>query len=191
MAKHLVKCKYCGEKFDANIEPFVKPSSNRYAHQQCHDNFLAEQEKIKQKQLEKAVKEEQKKKKEEPERKDLYDYLDKLFKGTCDWARIGKTIKQFQKDYGYTYSGIKKALIYFYEVKGNSIEKANGNISIVPYVYKQAFDYYYSIWEAKQKNENKQIEEYLPKEKVIIINPPERKIQQQKFFTFLDEEETE
>ena len=31
MAKHMVKCLYCGQMFDANIEPFVKPNARRYA----------------------------------------------------------------------------------------------------------------------------------------------------------------
>ena len=104
-------------------------------------------------------------------------------------AAINRNIKRYREEYNYTYSGIHKALIYFFEIKGNSIEKANGNIGIVPYVYKDAFNYYYSIWEANQKNETKKIEDYLPEEHVITIQSPQRKIKQRKLFTFLDEEE--
>jgi hypothetical protein len=46
----------------------------------------------------------------------------------------------------YTYSGIKRTLEYFYEVKKNSIEKANGGIGIVPWVYEEAKRYYYNQW---------------------------------------------
>ena len=35
MAKHMVKCLYCGQMFDANTEPFVKPNARRYAHVAC------------------------------------------------------------------------------------------------------------------------------------------------------------
>ena len=104
-------------------------------------------------------------------------------------AAINKNIKKYREEYNYTYSGIHKALIYFFEIKGNSIEKANGNIGIVPYVYKDAFNYYYSIWEANQKNGTKKIEDYLQEEHVITIQSPQRKIKQRKLFTFLDEEE--
>lgn len=171
MAKHLVKCKYCGKTFDASVVPFVKPASNRYAHKTCYEEFTEKQ------------------KQEEQDKQDLYLYLDKIFKGSYNIAGVNTYLKKFREEYGYTYSGIKKALVYFYEVKGNSLEKANGNIGIVPYVYKDAFNYYYALWEAKQKNEDKRIEDYLPEEKIIIIAPPERKINRKQFFTFLDEEE--
>ena len=35
MAKHMVKCFYCGEVFDASTTPYVKPNSRRYAHKTC------------------------------------------------------------------------------------------------------------------------------------------------------------
>ena len=48
-----------------------------------------------------------------------------------------------------------KALIYFYEVKGNSVEKANGGIGIIPWIYKDAYNYYYDLWMIKQRNKNR------------------------------------
>ena len=83
---------------------------------------------------------------------------------------------------------MQKALTYFYEVKGNSIEKANGGIGIIPYIYKDAYNYYYSLWLARQKNEAKQIDLYVPQVKEIIIAPPKRKPKKRPLFTFLDEE---
>lgn len=60
---------------------------------------------------------------------------------------------------------------------------------IVPYVYQKAYNYYYSLWEAQQKNKEKIIEYYVPKVKEIIIPAPERKVKKRKNFSFLDEEE--
>lgn len=172
MAKqHLVKCKYCGKVFDANIIPFEKPASNRYAHKTCYTQFLEKQ------------------KQEEADRNALYEYIDKLFQGKYNIAGVNSYIKKYREEYNFTYSGIHKALVYFYEVKGGSLEKSNGNIGIVPYVYKDAFNYYYSIWEANQKNENKVIADYLPEEKIIKIPVPQRNLRQRELFTFLDEEE--
>ena len=37
-------------------------------------------------------------------------------------TRVQKQINSYIKDYGYSYSGILKALIYFFEIKENSIE---------------------------------------------------------------------
>ena len=38
MAKHLVKCYYCGQTFDANKEKFIMVNSRRYAHENCYNN---------------------------------------------------------------------------------------------------------------------------------------------------------
>lgn len=84
-----------------------------------------------------------------------------------------------------------KALKYFYELKGNDIKKANGGIGIIPYVYSQAHDYYYSLWEAKQKNENKieVIQSFIPQVQEIKIKRPKLKPKRKGLFIFLDEEE--
>lgn len=103
-------------------------------------------------------------------------------------AKVRKQINTFLKDYGYSYSGILKALIYFFEIKGNSIEKANGGIGIVPFVYKDAYNYYYSLWLAQQKNEHFKPEEFVPVVREIHIPIPQRNIRKRELFTFLDEE---
>lgn len=168
--KHIVKCKFCEEYFDANIIPFIK-IGNRYAHENC--------------QLQK----EQQKTKEEKDKEMLEQYILKLFNEEFINPRTQKMIKTFVQDYKYTYSGILKSLTYFYEIKQNSVEKANKSIGIVPYVYDKAYRYYYDLWLAQQKNEEKHIETYKPTEKIINIERPERNIKKRKLFTFLDEME--
>ena len=102
--------------------------------------------------------------------------------------RIRKQIKDYVEQYKYTYTGITKTLMYFFEVKKNPIEKANGGIGIVPYVYQNAYNYFYELWLAQQKNKEVQIELYQPRVKEIVIPRPERKIKKRPLFTFLDEE---
>lgn len=112
-----------------------------------------------------------------------------LFKIDYIDPRIRKQINQYINEYHYSYSGILKSLTYFYEIKGNSLDKANGGIGIVPYVYKNAYNYYFAIWEAQQKNEGKVIEEYKPKVKEVVIPIPKRKVRKRRLFAFLDEED--
>ena len=173
MAKHLVKCSICGEQFDANIIPYIKTSSRRYAHVSCkekQDNEISQEEK---------------------DKIQLENYIKHLFDIEKLTPKINKQIKDYTENYHYTYSGINKALIYFFEVKGNSIEKANGGIGIVSYVYKQAFDYYYALWQAQQKNIDKDIAAYEPKVIEVKISSPQRKVKKRKLFSFLDKEEVE
>lgn len=135
--------------------------------------------------------EDQKKEKEVSDRVALDEYIMKLFNTSYVDARIQKQIKQYVDEYNFTYSGIRKALVYFFEVKGNSIEKANGGIGIVPYVYQHAYNYYLALWQAQQKNEDKVIEHYVPNIKEIVIPRPQRKIKKRPLFTFLDEDDGE
>ena len=169
MARY-VTCQYCKQRFDRDKHPFIQVSSRRYAHEQC---ALTEQEK--QSQIEK-------------DKNELEQYIMKLFNITYIDARIKKQIKQYIEEYNYTYSGIKKSLVYFFEIKGNSIERANGGIGIVPYIYKKAHDYYLALWQAQQKNKDKVVTEYVPTVKEIVITRPQRKERKRDLFSFLDEE---
>lgn len=167
---HKVKCKYCGVIFDRDKLPYKQISERRFAHYEC---WLAA---------------ENAKKQEDLDKEDLEKYIMKLFNEQYVNAKIKKQISTFIEEYHYTYSGMKKALIYFYEVKKNDIAKANGGIGIIPYCYKQAYDYYYSLWLAQQKNENKNIHEYVPTVREVRIPVPQRNVRKRKLFAFLDEE---
>ena len=101
--------------------------------------------------------------------------------------RIRKQINQYMSEYNYSYTGILKALKYFYEIKKNNIDKSQNGIGIVPYIYNDAFNYYYALWLAQQKNENKEQITYKIEE--IHIPVPQRKLKKRKLFSFLDEEE--
>ena len=124
----------------------------------------------------------------EKDKNALEEYIMKLFNISYIDPKVRKQIKQFVDEYHYTYSGIHKALIYHYEIKSGDLSKANGGIGIVPYVYQNAYRYYYALWEAQQKNEHKIIQEYVPKVKEIVIPIPQRQVKKRKLFSFLDEE---
>lgn len=166
----MVKCLICGNQFDANVEPYIK-QGRRYIHVECHHNA------------------EKQRSQEELDKEALENYIMKLFKEDYVNARIRKQINEFLNKYNYTYSGIHRSLEYFYDIKGNSIEKANGGIGIVPFIYQDAYNYYYNLWLAKERNKNKNIQEFIPKTVEVKIPPPQRKIKVKKKFTFLDEEE--
>ena len=127
--------------------------------------------------------------KEDLDKMKLEQYINKLFHTDYVDPRIQKQIKNYIKEYNFTYSGILKSLVYFYEVKQNPVEKSNDGIGIVPWVYKQAFNYYYAIWLAQQKNTDKSVENYIPKETEIIIPRPKPKPHKKHLFSFLDDKE--
>ena len=123
------------------------------------------------------------------EKAELEQYIMKLLGENYINPRVRKQLNQYVEEYNYTYSGMLKALIYFYEVKGNSVEKANGGVGIIPWIYKDAYNYYYNLWMIKQRNEDKNISLYVPQVQEITIPIPQRKPYKKNLFSFLDEEE--
>jgi hypothetical protein len=103
---------------------------------------------------------------------DLESYIKNLLGDDYNPARVKKQIKDYKNEYNYSYSGMLKALVWFYEIKGNSIEKANGGIGILPFVYQDAYNYYYSLYLAQLVNEEKDVNQYKTKVREIVIKSP-------------------
>ena len=100
-----------------------------------------------------------------------------------------KQLNDYEANYEFTYSGMLKALKYWYEVKKHPLDKNHG-VGIIPYIYKEAREYYYALYIAQLQNEQiKDFKEYIPKDVVVKIAPPERKIEKRQLFSFLDDEE--
>lgn len=170
----LVKCPYCGKTFSRDVEEYVQINSRRYAHKECFDRHNAELSQ------------------EEKDKIALDNLIKSLFGYTSIPERVKRQIDDYHNNKKYSYSGISKSLIWFYQIKGNPIEKANGGIGIVPYIYEDARNYYTAIWIAQQQNQAKPIEQWEPEIVEIHIPPPKSKpLQGKKFFSFLDEEEDE
>lgn len=166
---HNVKCVYCKEVFDRDKEPYVEVSQRRYAHKVCAEAAAA--------QLTPAEKARQE---EEQDLKKLEHYIMHLFNETFVNVKIRKQIMDYRKNYGYTYSGILKSLQWWFEIKKNSLESANDGIGIVPYIYKQASDYYYSLFIANRANED--LGNYQQQTVSITISSPRAVLKQKRKF---------
>ena len=172
MAKHPVKCFYCGQIFDSNSEPFMKPRTNRYAHVACHEKYDAN------------------KSQEERDYDMLIDYIKHLF-GPNPNPRIWKQLKEYKTVNNYSYSGILKTLQWWYEIQHHDIDQSNGGIGIVPYIYDQACKYYYALYLAAVANEDKDVEHFQVKVKEFSIEPPVRIVKPPRLFNLDDLEEEE
>ena len=113
MGKHMVKCPICDQIFDASVESYVLVSNGRrYAHKVCYEVLKAREDKIKR------------------DKNILESYIKAIFNYEIIPDRVNRQIKQYIKEKNYSYSGIYKTLKYWFEIKGNSIEKANGGIGM-------------------------------------------------------------
>lgn len=156
MAKINVKCLYCGEVFDRNNSKisFVK-IKNRYAHTKCQEKYIAN---ISQ---------------EEKDIEAFFEYAKNLFGKSYNYLATKRMAEKYVKENNYTYSGMLKTLKWYYEKEGHSVDKSNGSIGILPYIYNQAMQYYYNLYQIQQLNKDKDISHFtLPKERVISIESP-------------------
>lgn len=169
--KSAVKCPYCGKSFFRETEEYVQINSRRYAHKACYDRHNAE---LTQEERDKDI---------------LCKFIKKLFGIESIPAKITKQMQDYHDNKQYTYSGMYKSLVWFYEIKKNPIEKANGGIGIIPYVYEDARNYYTAMWQAQQQNKAKPIEQWQPNVIEIHIPPPQRKPMKTHKFAFMDEGE--
>ena len=134
-AKAMVKCKFCGKQFDRN-DPAIKfiKLKNRYAHQECYDaqdkTILQEQEDL----------------------SNLINYIRTLLGDNFEYIKTQHQIESYRTKHNFTYSGMLKALKWYYEIENGSKEEANGGIGILPYIYEKAYKYYFDLYQKQQSN---------------------------------------
>ena len=169
MAKLLAKCYYCGEQFDRNQEEWVSVNARRYAHKKCYEAVQSE------------------KTQEEKEYEELIKYIKQKYNYQNTPAKISRQITDYKKQYNFSYSGMLKALTWWFDIKHNTLEGTNGGIGILPYIYNDARTYYYGLYLAQVNNQNKDI---TYKTEEVEIAPPQAYVAQPKLFN-LEEEEHE
>lgn len=146
-------CKQAVEKIEKN-KVVGKNNHTRYWHPDC----LREDRNKKERKMA-----------EEMGRKAIFNYLIDLGMKP-NYAFWGRQRNDFINKYGYCDSGILMALKYWFGEKKNSIEKANGGMGIVPYIYDEAQRYYKNIILKKRKLAEQAIRQQQEKNKVIKIN---------------------
>lgn len=168
--KPQVKCPGCGLRFYREDEPHIH-IKNRYWHTQCFN-----QKKKEKSQSDQSI-------------KDLEEYICKLFGAEYVSPRIRRQINTMISQYNFTHSGILGSLKYWFEVKNGSVEKSNGGIGIVPYIYSDAESYYKSLFEAHQANRG--VNSIEAKVVTVKITPPKSKAENLKTIdlSFLEEGE--
>lgn len=147
----------------------IKLNEGRYAHKNCREDFL---------------------KKPLSEKEELIEYILQKHKLDALPARILKQIKDYIEINKFTYSGIKKTLEYYYDIKGNSVYKNGHTIAIVGYIYQQAYNFYYKKFLAEQKNNQKEISKLAITQQETIVSSAvfEKKKKNKKRKSILDEE---
>lgn len=117
-----VKCLYCNKLFYKSQEPYEQVGT-RYAHKNCYDKYHETDDDYKDK---------------------IYELVKQIFGPNYQYFAIESYRAKLLRD-GISNQEIYQALYYFYIVQKHSIEKAHGNIGIVPYVVDDANAYFANI----------------------------------------------
>lgn len=173
---HVVKCSICGQSFDRDKIQAVRTGARRYAHLSCDPNNTDL--------VPLVIKET-----DNPDYIKLMDYIKKIYGDKANYPLIKKQIKKYTEEQKYSLSGILKSLVWFYDVKHNSVDGSNGGIGIVEYCYQDAYNYYLALFIAQQANADKVLDNEI---KEVTIAPPEMRGTKQKLIDFgewLDDEQ--
>lgn len=176
---HKVKCVVCGEEFDRDKIEAVLVSPRRYAHATCISKERIQEIKQDQNEYDKTAQ----------EYEELENYVRKLFGDNYIDVKVKRQIMEYRQNYSYTYTGMLKSLIWFYDIKKNPKDKANGGIAIIPWIYKDAMAYYYTLYVAEQNNSLKDSNDISSVTEVIIHSPRVEKKPRKLFNIEVDDEQ--
>lgn len=164
----IVLCDYCRKEISKKDDNCICVREGHYAHKTC---FEIEQ------------------KRELTDEEKLNKYItERMFNLSFVPPLIQKQIKQYINDYHYSYSGMLKALIYGVEISHKlKPDPSFPTLGYLPYIYQEAYNYYYSLWLAEQSNAQKNIA--IPIVEEIKIVSPQRKIREKQRFLDIFEDE--
>ena len=131
------KCFYCDEYFDIEQEPYIKVNKVRYAHKECCEN--SDDYWIKQ----------------------IKEYAAQVLGNTYKPRKVTSNLKKLNQELKIPYKIIYQSLTYWYDIKQNSPEKANGGIAIVEYIWEEANKYYTNIQEKQEKLKEYNLKDYI------------------------------
>lgn len=112
--------------------------------------------------------------KQNDDRDALFYYIYRLFGQYSEECPVSKwNITQMQKfrTQGYPYRGQLLTLQYFYDIKKHSIQKSNGSIGIIPFVYDEA-RLYYNTQAKKAEQVSAAIQRQLEQDRIEIKYNP-------------------
>lgn len=98
MSKHIVKCLKCGEQFDANEIPYIK-IGRRYAHENCTPT---------------------KEGKDLIEKSAFFELVKTIYGSKYNYMMINAQAESYIQQYGYTWSGMRACLHWFYNLNHGS-----------------------------------------------------------------------
>ena len=134
MTKHIVKCRFCKQEFDAKESTedidWVMPSRNYYYHQNCYVKFKTEKNRATDKDWIPMI----------------YDLIARDLKKGYNWHQIEAQRKKFIQD-GMTNKGIYFTMYWHFLIQKKPWKEEYG-IGLIPHIYEEGTNY----WVLQEQN---------------------------------------
>ena len=137
---HKVKCYYCGKEFDRDKEEAVKVGARRYAHKTCSPYDVTDEKTL-----------------EQMEKDAFFEVVKRIYGKDYNFMLINSQAEEYMKQFGYTWSGMRGCLHWFYEINHGSLEEGHGGVGIIPYIYDEVKEYYQNLYQTQEKNKQTKI----------------------------------
>lgn len=145
MAKHIVTCRACKEKFDTSLgeegKDWIMPSRNWYYHVKCYDNWQSRKDNVTATAADDMWKDA------------AYQYMQRELLIPVNYDKFRSQWDNLLKK-KRTPKGIYFSIRYFYEIENGDKRKAQGGIGIVDYIYQRAVEY----WSARERQGERIVE---------------------------------
>ena len=142
MAKAMVQCRICKEKFN-RLDPnllegvdWVKPSNRVYYHKKCYDEYQNSRLDVHANMGDEVWFDA------------TWEFLRKDLKYGFNYVKVRKQWESFLKN-KMTAKGIYFSLKYHYEIKKGDVTKSENGIGIIPHIYQDSREY----WQARERRE--------------------------------------
>ena len=169
MAKSLVHCRICKGEIDRdnsieNVD-WIMPSRNYFYHCKCYNDWKRKKNDV------------HAEANDEMWFEAIKEYLSKDLKISVDYAKLTSQWKNLIKK-GKTAKGIYFSLKYFYDITHGDIQKSEGGIGIVSFIYDDACRYWLDR-ESKEKNVvskiEEQIKERISRKQIVLLRAEKAK----------------
>lgn len=181
------KCIFCKQIIPKEEEEFCTPYKGRLAHNDCFNSAMKLIKQDKDEQLDKKSKEIKTKKsvkrpkaelkgglsdEEYKDKQEYYDYLKQILNTDKLTAKIYALSDRYLTQYGWSWAGMKNALVYMNEIKEK--ELTGDVVGLLPFVYEEAEEFFNEVKKVEERSKNTSLSDMYQTKRIIYHKRPDK-----------------
>lgn len=181
------KCIFCKQIIPKEEEEFCIPYKGRLAHNDCFNSAMKLIKQDKDEQLDKKCKEIKTKKsvkrpkaelkdglsdEEYKDKQEYYDYLKQILNTDKLTAKIYALSDRYLTQYGWSWGGMKNALVYMNEIKEK--ELTGDVVGLLPFVYEEAEEFFNEVKMVEERSKNTSLSNMYQTKRIIYHKRPDK-----------------